>query len=714
MLFQILLLSVIVVTAYLGPMILRRGGPEQRLYGFMLVIDTAVAIAAFLAARSDGSASTANLLGVVAIGGGICLVMVPPVLRDLGRRARVAGHLRLARLLAELREHLQPGMGARAESELIDAVIDVHAGRVDRAISALRQRRAELEDPLARRRVDERIVMTFLYARRWSDAIEQFEATFEVPRAGVPPHLLVEMVRAYCEDGRLDRAAALMERLEASPLAEEPMLAALVNRARLIFLAYVGRTTAVEAIVAPGGPLGSMPEAARRFWAGVARLKAGDRSGARSSLAEAARLSGRDERARELAEEVMSGIDLPGVAGPHAMPAPVAELADRLAARGTRPHAERERSAPRLSGVAWRTVPVTLVLIALNLAVAVAMAAVFGSTGDLAGLVRAGANLKSAVGVGEWWRLPASMFLHIGVLHLTLNMYGLWVLGRLVEQIFGSVRFAAIYMLAGVGGSLSSYLFGGPGTSAGASGAVFGLLGAAIAALALHRKAYPERWRSARCSATCCSSPPPTSASASSIRPSTSRPTSAAWSSAPSWPRRSARAGPSPAACRCESGRGCWPPPAPPPPSTPAGAWPPPATPTPSPATRASSAAWAACWSTRPRPGCRSPPSSCSTPVSPSASPSRGRPRGPPLTRPSTPPPTSRCATSRPGSASATSSARGRRRSACPSPGRAASTSSTSTASPAPSPTASSPSAAPTAPARLSAASTCRPRWSTT
>ncbi len=76
-------------------------------------------------------------------------------------------------------------------------------------------------------------------------------------------------------------------------------------------------------------------------------------------------------------------------------------------------------------------------------------------------------------------------------------MYGLWVLGRLVEQFHGHTRMAVVYMGAGVCGAAASLWFGGPATSAGASGAIFGLLGAAVAELGLHRKQYPRRWSSA-------------------------------------------------------------------------------------------------------------------------------------------------------------------------------------------------------------------------
>jgi membrane associated rhomboid family serine protease len=110
-------------------------------------------------------------------------------------------------------------------------------------------------------------------------------------------------------------------------------------------------------------------------------------------------------------------------------------------------------------------------------------------------LTLVGANLKAEVESGGWWRLHASTFLHYGLLHLGLNMYMLLVLGKLVEQIFGPWRMFALYSVAGAAGSLASYLYGHGAISLGASGAVFGVLGAAIAELALRRQVYPETWR---------------------------------------------------------------------------------------------------------------------------------------------------------------------------------------------------------------------------
>lgn len=80
---------------------------------------------------------------------------------------------------------------------------------------------------------------------------------------------------------------------------------------------------------------------------------------------------------------------------------------------------------------------------------------------------------------GEYYRLFTSMFIHFGILHLGLNMWALWAFGRSLEQALGPIRFLALYLLSGLGGSVAAYWFGDQhGLTAGASGAIFGLFAA--------------------------------------------------------------------------------------------------------------------------------------------------------------------------------------------------------------------------------------------
>nr|WP_256521682.1 rhomboid family intramembrane serine protease [Halobacillus sp. A5] len=106
------------------------------------------------------------------------------------------------------------------------------------------------------------------------------------------------------------------------------------------------------------------------------------------------------------------------------------------------------------------------------------MERVGGST-SAATLIEFGAKYNPEILKGEWWRIITSMFLHIGIVHLLMNMLALFYLGIAVEKIYGSYRFVLIFFLAGIFGGTASFMLN-PNIAAGASGAIFGLFGALL------------------------------------------------------------------------------------------------------------------------------------------------------------------------------------------------------------------------------------------
>lgn len=104
-------------------------------------------------------------------------------------------------------------------------------------------------------------------------------------------------------------------------------------------------------------------------------------------------------------------------------------------------------------------------------------------------LMRYGAKYNPAILDGEWWRIISSMFLHIGFLHLAMNMLALHIVGNLVERIYGAKRFLFIYFSAGILGGITSFAFS-PQLAAGASGAIFGLFGALLFFGIHHRRIF--------------------------------------------------------------------------------------------------------------------------------------------------------------------------------------------------------------------------------
>jgi membrane associated rhomboid family serine protease len=116
----------------------------------------------------------------------------------------------------------------------------------------------------------------------------------------------------------------------------------------------------------------------------------------------------------------------------------------------------------------------------------VAIAAMFGvellthALTDLDMLIRLGAIMP--IGYGQYWRFVTGMFLHGSWLHWASNSWALWQLGTLFEHLFGSRRFTLIYFATGICASLASSMTG-HGPAVGASGAIFGLLGALLVAI---------------------------------------------------------------------------------------------------------------------------------------------------------------------------------------------------------------------------------------
>jgi rhomboid protease GluP len=142
------------------------------------------------------------------------------------------------------------------------------------------------------------------------------------------------------------------------------------------------------------------------------------------------------------------------------------------------------RSPERRSPMPLAKPVVTYVLLGVITLVFVAEVALGGLTSTRI-LVPMGAQINLLVWQGQYWRLFAAMFLHIGVTHFLFNAWALYSLGRDIESFYGSLRFIVIYVLSGLFGGLAYYLLGTPQTavviSAGASGAIFGIVGAELA-----------------------------------------------------------------------------------------------------------------------------------------------------------------------------------------------------------------------------------------
>jgi membrane associated rhomboid family serine protease len=239
------------------------------------------------------------------------------------------------------------------------------------------------------------------------------------------------------------------------------------------------------------------PELSGEAWLsiGTARYRGDDEEGALAAWLSAARAGGRNAWLgwRSAAEQQVRDGDLEAAiasyreADRRAPPMERGAIANRIAwlLKETGHDFAARRQFNRARGAyASHTAYVTYLIIAICAALFLIDGALTGGStlggglfGGLGPLGQANAINGVMVAQGEWWRIFTSAFFHLGLIHIGFNMYVLYLYGSIVEHMYGPIEYAAIYLLCAAGGSVLTMLVDPVQFAAGASGAIFGLIG---------------------------------------------------------------------------------------------------------------------------------------------------------------------------------------------------------------------------------------------
>jgi membrane associated rhomboid family serine protease len=167
------------------------------------------------------------------------------------------------------------------------------------------------------------------------------------------------------------------------------------------------------------------------------------------------------------------------------IPAPVGHQCPECVADARREY--RRGPGRQVAAANLRATPVTkILLVALGVGYVWELIVAGGLTSLIVGpnpldLFNAGGAFAPAIAAGQWWRLVTSIFLHAGVIHLAMNAFALWIFGNALEREIGRLSMLGVFLVTGVFAGAVSYLFSpAAAVGVGASGAIFGLLGAFV------------------------------------------------------------------------------------------------------------------------------------------------------------------------------------------------------------------------------------------
>ena len=427
----------------------RRALGPARSWALKSVLVLAVALAGTLLVPDVASWVTFGLWAAI--------VLVPSLLARFIPHSLAAEHFVVARACGLLMRVLHPFDGWPASDEAVAALHLAHRGYPERAVARLTELLARPDLPW-HMHANLRLQLHRI-AGDWQEILT--EAPF-----GETGHRLARL-RALGETGDLHELVAEVARLERAPDAGLPI-------AEVYVLAFCGRRRALARLL--DGALARLRPDNKRFWLATAALAAGETDAAAREFEQLASDAADRTLAAHAAQRLRDGLRDP---------------ADALDNDDWRVVAAIEAAAPARPRAArgyfsfWRGCYVIGALVACNLAV-FALEIWLGGSESEEVLARLGAMWAGAVvDRGEWWRLGAATFLHLGLLHIGFNMAALAVLGPWVERTMGHWRTLAVYLLSGLASTAGVLLLIRMNWMedeflVGASGAIFGLVGAQL------------------------------------------------------------------------------------------------------------------------------------------------------------------------------------------------------------------------------------------
>ena len=414
-------------------------------------------------------------------------VVAPSVLTSVAAGKEVSGDWRGAAMFRQLAGRVAWGQTGRLYRRYAAALGRIARGQTEEALLALDQL-AMQPMPLMISGVVRTWKLSLLVTlRQWERAVAFYESTYDWGTLGQATQARLLAARALAEIGQIGRALRNLQFVALSPRTLGAKQTQLWG-ARVCVAALAGDTASVESLL-------RQREYARRsrkfarfaaYWRGRCALARGERETAAQGLTRALALTRPQNHL------------WPDAISQHLQRAQTEELPAQWAAQDPAyahgqdllQRAEKDTAAWRALMYMGRPEPVTLALLVI-LAVAYLIGDVFLSGEMHEKFLLWAGNSSATIQQGEWWRIFTALFLHANWLHLIMNGAGLWIFGTAVEKTMGRWRFLVVFLVAGALGNLASAFVAHYDVAIGASGGIFGVIGAfAVAVWRLRSPMY--------------------------------------------------------------------------------------------------------------------------------------------------------------------------------------------------------------------------------
>ncbi len=406
----------------------------------------------------------------------VWFVIAPALLASLSVSREQRGHWRSAAIFRQLAARVAWGQTGKLYRQYSSALRLVASGHAEQALAMLDGMATHPMPPVINGIVHAWKLSLLVTLRQWERAVAFYESIYDWGALGQATHARLFAARALAETGQIDRALHNLQFAALSPRtlgARQTQLWA----TRVCVAALAGDTDSVEELL-------RRREYARRsrrfamfaaYWRGRCLLARGEFADAARMLARAFELtSPRNRLWRDAITQQLQRVEEGKPPTGWAAQDPAYSHGQELLRR-----AEQDTAPWRGLMSMGRPELVTLALLFV-LAVVYLVGDVF-LPGDLQDkfLLWAG-NSPDTIQYHEWWRLFTALFLHANLLHLAMNSAGLWIFGSAVEKTMGHWRVLAIFLVAGVLGNLASAFQAHYDVAIGASGGIFGIIGAFV------------------------------------------------------------------------------------------------------------------------------------------------------------------------------------------------------------------------------------------